>query len=108
MNDNVALLLMEMYKKDTDFFNKKVIDSLTELNDDYRLEVFILLSICLRLLSGNEPDLVNDNDIKGAVVKIADRHNIKTADDLKTKINALVNSIKEKRFINLPTIGDVQ
>ena len=94
--------------KQPDFFYKNMLNTLTELNIEYQIDIFVLLSILLRFMSGKESGLTEDANINKTIERIMKNHEIHNVSELTRKLQLMMDNIRIRKLAGMPQLGGVQ
>ena len=107
MPPNLEEKLSNMYKDNPLLFMKKTIDTLSEMNLEYQLELYTLLSIVIRYITATD-DISEETKEQFKLVadRILTNHSIESIHDLKTAVKNVHDTLKARRLNDMPVVND--
>jgi len=109
MDDNTMnKKLLEMYKNNPEFFYKKMIDTLTEMNLEYQIEIFLLLEVVIKIISDEKFTEQDDISAGMLVEKIMKNHDLKNVEELIKKRQISIDAMTVRTLAGLVPLGGVQ
>jgi len=101
MNDN------SINKINSEFYYKKMIDNLTEMNIEYQIEIYSLLAVVIKMISSSE--VTEQDEISAGIIveRIMKNHDLKSVKDLVKKRQISVDSMKARTLLGMPSLGGI-